>query len=507
MSEARSITYSDLAPSRWLPRGFPEQARLLGDTSRLVVALCTRRAGKSYGIGLALFRAAVENPGCSCLYLGLTRESAKRTMCKDIFRVINRKLGLGAAYNKTELTWTLPNLSVIYILGMDATEDEKDKVLGQKFKAVVVDEAASFSVDLVELVYSKLAPATADQQGVIYLAGTPAAVKSGLFFELTKAQDPCTPGTWSASATLQVGGKSITYSGWSGHRWSAFSNPHMQWQAEVDRLKAQAPGIEETPGFQQDYFGRWVIDDSKLVYRYLAGRNSYTKLPVHPGGRWHQSGAVDLGYEDPTGILVAQWHDQDTCLYISDEIEKRHLDITDTAEEIRALEKVYPRLERWVIDGANKQAVEELRRRHGLELLPADKREKFTFIAMLNDELVRGRIKISVSCVQLVKELTELILNPKSTKPEENPACDNHLTDTLLYVWRYAYPYLSVPPVPPKFAPRSEEALREEARLGDERAMAEVRGSKNPEAYPGADASMEVDPWDGAADEDVGEGQ
>lgn len=151
---------------------FRAQTEFLEDESRMKVVLCTRRSGKSYGAGLMLMRAAWETPNVSCLYVALTRASAKRIMWKDVLKAIDRKEGMGCRFNETELSVTLRNGSVIYLLGMDADEGEKEKALGQKFKAVVVDEAASYSVDLNEMVYGILKPATADYRGVIALIGT-----------------------------------------------------------------------------------------------------------------------------------------------------------------------------------------------------------------------------------------------------------------------------------------------------------------------------------------------
>ena len=57
--------------------------------------MCTRRAAKSYSDGLVLAKAALERPDVSCLYIGLTRESAKRIMWKDVLKAINRRHKLG----------------------------------------------------------------------------------------------------------------------------------------------------------------------------------------------------------------------------------------------------------------------------------------------------------------------------------------------------------------------------------------------------------------------------
>ncbi len=72
-----------------------QQRAFIEDPAKLKWALCTRRAAKSYSDGLALAKAALDRPDVSCLYIGLTRESAKRIMWKDVLKAINRRHKLG----------------------------------------------------------------------------------------------------------------------------------------------------------------------------------------------------------------------------------------------------------------------------------------------------------------------------------------------------------------------------------------------------------------------------
>lgn len=432
---------------------FPEQRAFVEDKSRLQALIATRRSGKSYALGLKLFKAALDKPGSTSVYLGLTRDSSMRIMVKDVLRPINRQFGLRATFTKVPLAVSLPNGSVIYLLGVDSDEDERAKALGQKLALAVVDEVGSFRTDLYELVYKVLKPATADLGGSIVLTSTPANVKRGLFFELTKDQDPCSPGTWQGKAKLEINGKPVTLGGWSGHRWSAFQNPNVKWQQEIDELIASSPGIEDTPGFIQEYYGRWFIDQSKLVYRYLAGRNDYETLPVYDGkGHWHKILAVDIGFDDPTSLSLLTWHDFDPNLYVEWNYAESGLDVTAVAEKIQDQLDAHPEIERTIIDGANKQAVAELRNRHGLALEAAEKMEKMEFIAIMNSDFIRGKIKIHSSCQELKDELGELVLNDRSMKKEEHPACRNDRCDSVLYGWRTAYNYLAepLPDVPPK---------------------------------------------------------
>ncbi len=432
------------APPKLQDDAFRAQTSFLCDVAQLIVVLCTRRAGKSFGAALRLLRAAFRFPGSSSLYVALTRDSAKKILWKDCLKVINRRLKLGIRFNETELSATLPNGSVIYLLGVDTTEEEKDKLLGQKYAEVVIDEGASYSIDMMALVYGVLKPAVADYRGTICFIGTPGNLKKGLFFDLTSGQDPGVPGRWEKL-------------GWSGHRWSAKDNPHMaeKWAAEIADLIAANPLIQETPLFQQNYLGRWVIDESKLVYRYQKGRNDFNgELPVLLRGRWHHVLGIDLGSVNATAFSILAYHDFTKTLYVRRAWKKSGLDITDTAEIAKSLQAEFD-VDLTVIDGAAKQSVEELNRRHALGAKPADKKDKAVFIDIMNAEMIQGRILFSPDTQPLKDEYGLLIWNERSTKREEHPGCDNDSADSCLYPWRYCYSYLA-------------DALNESPREGSE---------------------------------------
>src|ERR1017187_911210 len=81
---------------------FPQQEAFCKDPHKLKALFCTRRAAKSFTAGLYMVYEALANPGCNCLFIGLTRSSAKSIIWKDILRVINRKFKLKAQFNQAE---------------------------------------------------------------------------------------------------------------------------------------------------------------------------------------------------------------------------------------------------------------------------------------------------------------------------------------------------------------------------------------------------------------------
>ena len=216
---------------------FPEQYDFIHSNEILAAALCTRRAGKSYAVGEKLFKKCFDHPGATVLYLALTRDSAKRIMWKDILPVIARRKGINVKSNISELTLTMDNGSVIKLAGADSDENEKEKFLGGKYAYCAIDEAGSFSTDLETLIYEYLEPAVADYDGCIDLIGTPTVFWQGFFCKVTEGDEK----------------------GWKVFKWNTSHNPFMKsWQKRLDILKERYPRVEETPGYQRMYLGRWV---------------------------------------------------------------------------------------------------------------------------------------------------------------------------------------------------------------------------------------------------------
>lgn len=415
--------------SKLLDPNFPQQTQFILDPSKLKALFCTRRAAKSYTGGLYMVKECLENPGVNCLFIGLTRATAEGIVWKDILKDIDRRNDLRISFNQSKLTATFPNGSVIWVTGVDADEDEMNKLLGKKYKLVVLDEASMYSVNLNQLVYGVLKPAVADERGTICMMGTSSNLIKGLFYDITNGREP----------------------GWKLHSWTAYDNPYVakQWTQEIEDIKRDRPLFMETTLFKQWYLNEWVVDEDKLVYKYRDGHNDYVSLPYYPYGQWNYVLGVDLGYHpDPSAFVVCAFHENDSLLYIVEAYKKLEMDITDVANKIKFYLGRYPLIYKVIIDNSAKQAVEEMQKRHGLSLTPAEKQGKSDFIELMNSEFIQGHIKVNrLLSTDLIEEYGSLVWKLDGDKifipRKENEACANHLTDAALYAWRYTYAFLS----------------------------------------------------------------
>lgn len=369
-------------------------------------------------------------PGSNILFIGLTRASAKGIVWKDILIAINKRYGLNAVFNKSELTMTLPNGSIIAVTGVDVDESEMLKLLGKKYRLVCIDEASMYTIDTRTLVYGVLRPAMIDpsssgDRGTICMMGTSSNFPRGLFYDVTTGTEP----------------------GWSLHTWSALDNPYVRvnFQKELDEIAKDRPMYMETPQFKQFYLNKWVVDEDKLVYKLSEARNLYSELPkaLSPDG-WTYILGVDTGWEDDNAFVLCAYHQHDPHLFVVKTYNKNHMTFDQVVAKIQEFlcDPVQAPV-KVVIDGANKQGVESMRVRSTIPFEYADKADKVTFIEMLNGDLIQGKVLINKENRALVQEMMGLVWKTDGEKivtpKKEHPALSNHLCDAFLYAWRNGF--------------------------------------------------------------------
>lgn len=416
---------------------FRQQKEFVLDPHKLKALFCTRRSAKSYTAGIYLVYEALANPGCNCLFIGLTRASAKAIIWKDILRVINHQFNLGAEFNQTELTMTLPNGSVISVTGVDADQDEMDKLLGRKYRLVCIDEASMYTINVHNLVYGVLGPAMVDpnaggQRGTICLMGTASDFPTGLFYDVTTGKER----------------------GWKLFEWTAHDNPYVakQWQEALDEIAHERPLYMETPQFKQWYLNQWVIDEEKLVYRFNTQKNLTEKIPVLSSDGWAYVLGVDTGWEDDNAFVLTGYHVNDPNLYVLKCFKKKKQtfdQVMGIIEEFMKDKEFAP--SRVFIDGANKQGVESMRSRSRIPFEYADKQDKATFIELCNSDLIQGKILIHDKDYNraLWEEMASLVWVTEGDRiklpKKEHPNLPNHLCDAFLYAWRCGYHFHAAP--------------------------------------------------------------
>lgn len=349
---------------------FPEQNRFIDDTSRQLAAQCSRRAGKSSGLARKFIKTMEKYPNETCVYLALTRDSARDIML-PVIQELEKLEKLGLEIVESKLLIKHPNGAKLKLYGADQKNFIK-RLKGRKFPGIGVDEAQDFGNHLESLIDDVLTPCTADfEDGWLALTGTPGAIPKGYFFDVTQ------------------NGKY----GFSVHKWTLIENPYMpNPEAFISWLMQKKDWPANHPTLLREYRNKWVLDTEALWIRYLADRNHYEEMPKNI--QWNYILGVDIGFKDADALAVLAWSEDSDETYLVEELIEEKAGVTELANNINHLWKKY-KTHKMVIDSGalGKKIAEELRRRHKLPLEDADKTRKQENVEFLNDELRTGRFK------------------------------------------------------------------------------------------------------------------
>ena len=422
---------------------FPVQTAFIQDKSKKKLANCTRRAGKSRGVAKEMLQTAVDEAKTTQVFFALTLDSA-REIIWDILEEECDKKGIKYNPHKQAGIFELMNGSRIRLFGVDSSYKEMRKVLGQKIRRAVIDETGSMTIDMQTLIYQMIMPALTDLNGEIILCGTCENIPNTFFQQCVEGKDP----------------------GWSKHLWTTYDNPYLKdnWTKEINRILTENPLAKDASWFQTHYLNKWMMDDDLLAYK--LGPQNYGKMIK--GLSYNYVLGVDLGYNDDSSFVVGAYSFDDPIMRVVESFKSPEMDFTDVALKIKEFSARYP-IVKTIVDGANKQGIQEMVRRHQIPLENADKHDKVTFMRMMRDDLIQGKLVIDGDLnTALISEMLQLQWKDK-TKQEEDPRCQNHLLDALLYIHRYCYNYIHKQEV--KKCPTDQERMEMEMR----REMEEMR--------------------------------
>jgi hypothetical protein len=409
-----------------LSSDFPKQNAFVEDPARYIDAQCSRRAGKTNGLALRFFRTMEKYPKSQCLYLSLTQESARGIMW-PILQEINDKFQIGCTFTESRLEMKHPNGAKLKLMGADL-KDYIKRLKGRKYPGVGIDEAQDMGAHLQSLIDDVLTPSIADyKDGWLALTGTPGPVPTGYYFSVTKDKKY----------------------GYSHHEWTLFDNPYMPApQAFLADLKAKREWDENNPTLQREYLNRWVLDVESLWIRYNEKINHYQVLPLEH--KWNYIMGVDIGFNDADAIAVVAWSETTPLTYLVEEKITKKQGLTELVEQMNVLQKKYD-IAKVVMDegGLGKKLAEEVRRRHAINVEPADKARKQENVELLNDALRTGKFKAK-SASRFAQDSYLVQIDWDRTTPnrivvKKKPHSD--IIDAVLYAFKESYAFSHAPEV------------------------------------------------------------
>jgi hypothetical protein len=432
---------------------FGPQRKAVTSKAKRKVLKCGRRAGKTMGVDIAMLEAARKAvDGAAVLYLTLTRANAKEIAWADLLR-LNDKHHLGGVPNLTDLTLTMPSGGCVQLRGVNS-EREIAKIRGKKFLLVVIDEAQSIPDRILRpLITEVIGPTLLDWGGDLWLVGTPPPVKAGYFWE-------CYAG--------KLKGR------WEQHHWNLTVNTELPARKAGKPVKAILKDVrdengwdENHPTYRREYLGEDVEDLDALLYELITPRNVYDKLPE--GGEWRYVFGIDIGHDDSDAIAVWGWQRGSRVLYLVAEFVRAGQDVTDLVDKLKELIPIYKPV-RMAIDqgGLGKKIAEEIRRRHGINVQPAEKAQKGAHIKLMNADARKGLLKAKADS-KLLEDCKLVQKDPKALAQGEfkelhakDGGYHSDICDAALYGWRAALAYLEdeTPAPPPPTAQQKLDAAK-----------------------------------------------
>jgi hypothetical protein len=397
---------------------FGEQRAAAEHPSRRKVVRCSRRAGKTELAAVKLMQSALSGPNGICLYIALTRKSAKRLLWTRLKRLAD-EMGIAYTPSETDLILTLANGSEVWLAGANQ-EDVAETLRGHSYRTVILDECASFRGHIDTLIEEILEPATLDENGDLWIIGTPSWDFSSYFYRANHNPEQ-----------------------WQSFHWTLFDNPHLKdARAWVDDLKRRRGWTDDNPVLLREYYGQWAKSSDEMVYLFNPLRNVARSLPTH----FAQTVlGIDLGFEDKTALAVVA-HEQDSPTAYVTHVEKHgKVLMSDIARRAQELIKAH-NVTSVVIDegGLGKSIAEEFRARYGINCEAAQKREKRLYIDLFNSEMQASRIQVTEDS-PVIEEWQSLTW--ADGKQVENPGQPNDCADAVLYAWRKSYYYREQPPM------------------------------------------------------------
>jgi hypothetical protein len=425
-----------------------KQAAFVRDPSRRKAALCSRRAGKSFGLLVWFIVGALTDPGGLSVFIARTKGDARRILEPAVIE-LRRRTGLDLTFFERDgqLMIELPGAHLLWLAGCkNQGEVGKFRGAGKGYRRAAVDEAQEYADDLLrKLVLGSLEPALLDKKGELAITGTPGPIPAGLFYEITTGE----------GGTL-----------WPTHEWTIHDNPWIE-DAETEiagYLKLYALA-EDSPNVQREYYGRWVYDPTALVYPYVGAKNACAPDDVPTDGATWCLG-VDLGSTAATAFVLGCIVPGAAHVFIKSCAKFENWIPSRIAAEVERYRKEIPGL-RVVVDegGLGRGYAQEMRERYGIPCEAAEKTKKRAFQEIVAGELRSATIKIDAwACRELLDEMSILQWLPDRSE-EDSARFANHACDAMLYCVRALRGHYNPEREPPKpGTPEWWEARREQER-------------------------------------------
>lgn len=383
----------DFTQYRLQKRLIKRQKEVFNDfVSPKIAVMCSRRAGKTEGNSDIINRVAAV-PNSPILYINLTFDNAIRQMYNRVITEAKRAEIPIEKESKSAGYIQFANGSSVLFKG-NKDKAEADKMQGDKYRLVIIDEAQS-QCNMLYLVDTIIRPMLADySDSQLILTGTPPRRK-GTFFEAA-----------------------FNNPRWTTYSWSMFENPYVPDPELTIQEICKEKGVSRDSAFiQREFYGKIAYDTEAQIFK---GYKTYSGVVPPEFIPTHIYVGVDFGFADYNGIVTMAANVEQRQAYI---IYERKFNKATVTEIIDCVREGFENGKRLLIernpnadlsncqiftDTNEKSITYDLSQTYGLPAYCAYKYDKALAIEQLAEECRTGRI-LNIADGEVVNEFEQTL--------------------------------------------------------------------------------------------------
>ena len=283
------------------------------DTDKIILAICSRRSGKTELMGRLLVKRLLK-PDQHVVYINRSFDAAVRQIQKpfdtalqavgDSLKITSGSIGGGLVQ--------FDNGSWLLIVGNNNASDV-NKIRGEKVALVIIDEFGHMR-HLKELVQEVLQPATIDYaDSQMVFVGTPPRTKVSFAHEL-----------WNNNGNVKR------------YHWTFMDNPFIPNKDQVIPQVCAMYGVTPDSMFiRREYFGDVNAYDDEAIYI-----KKYFKQEPPKDKLYHYAYVgIDWGYEDKAAVVAMIADKNDKKMYIVKDWSEAKKGITEISSKVQEMVK------------------------------------------------------------------------------------------------------------------------------------------------------------------------
>lgn len=229
----------------------------------------------------------------------------------------------GVRYLEGSLEARFPNGSVIRVGGLDDS-DRVDKILGDEYLHIFINEATQISWETVTKVMTRLSQDIPGATRKLILDCNPKGPRHWLHQVGVQHVLP-------SNGTSQEAVPLPDAESWARLSWTPYDNPHLP--ADTIRTLEALPGVMR----RRMLLGEWCSNEGAVYEMFEPDIHCFDQLP-EGSGEWRRIRGIDFGFTNP---FVCLWGaiDGDGRLWVYRELYRTKTQVVDLAAMILAAER------------------------------------------------------------------------------------------------------------------------------------------------------------------------